>query len=47
MHIINVKTPSRTSMIDITSKIQEIVRKEGKESGYAMCLFHIRRTDHK
>jgi len=33
MHKISVRTPSRTAMIDITSKIQEIVRKEGKESG--------------
>jgi secondary thiamine-phosphate synthase enzyme len=42
MHIINVKTPSRTSMIDITSKIQEIVRKEGKESG--VCYVFVPHT---
>jgi secondary thiamine-phosphate synthase enzyme len=42
MHIINVKTPSRTAMIDITSKIQEIVRKEGKESG--VCYVFVPHT---
>lgn len=33
MHILKIKTPSRTAMIDITSKIQDVVSKEGKKSG--------------
>ena len=33
LHIIKVNTPSRTAMVDITSKVQEIVKKEGIKSG--------------
>ncbi|NLL05679.1 MAG: YjbQ family protein [Clostridiaceae bacterium] len=42
MQIIKVKTPSRTAMVDITSKIQDIVREEGKKSG--ICQIFVPHT---
>jgi secondary thiamine-phosphate synthase enzyme len=42
LQIIKVKTPSRTAMVDITSKIQDIVREEGKKSG--ICQIFVPHT---
>lgn len=33
MHIINLKTPSRAAMVEITSQIQDLVSKSGIKSG--------------
>ncbi|MCX7711372.1 MAG: secondary thiamine-phosphate synthase enzyme YjbQ [Clostridia bacterium] len=42
MQTINVKTPSRTAMIDITPRIQEVVTKSGILSG--ICIVFVPHT---
>lgn len=38
MYTISLRTPSRTSMVDITAKVQEVVAKSGVKSGICMVF---------
>ncbi|MCX8129247.1 MAG: secondary thiamine-phosphate synthase enzyme YjbQ [Clostridia bacterium] len=42
MYTLNVKTQSRTSMIDITSKVQQVVKESGIKSG--VCTVFVPHT---
>lgn len=42
MHILNIRTPSRTAMLNITSKIQQIVTESRTEAG--ICTIFVPHT---
>ncbi|MFZ5990099.1 MAG: secondary thiamine-phosphate synthase enzyme YjbQ [Bacillota bacterium] len=42
MEILKVKTPARTAMVDITSKVREIVSRSGVKSG--ICIVFVPHT---
>ncbi|MGI6778973.1 MAG: secondary thiamine-phosphate synthase enzyme YjbQ [Acetivibrionales bacterium] len=42
MYTISIKTPSRTAMVDITSKVQDVVSKSGVKSG--ICTVFVPHT---